>query len=106
MWRNVLKLKGKVEIKEEVRYYKFQGEYVDEYKTYKYDYTITKTAEEDRAIVATMRNSAFCVGQPTTFVYYNTNNITVYYNGSASGNVSTYASYGCSSWLSYSTALI
>jgi len=53
-----------------------------------------------------MRNSAFCVGQPTTFVYYNTNNITVYYNGSASGNVSTYASYGCSSWLSYSTALI
>ncbi|TVZ76107.1 hypothetical protein FB379_14115 [Aeribacillus composti] len=55
---------------------------------------------------STMRNSAFCVGQPATYVYYNTNNITVYYNGSASGNVSTYASGGCSSWLSYSTALI
>lgn len=41
------------EIKEEVRYYEVQGEYVDEYKTYKYDYTITKTAEEDRAVVAT-----------------------------------------------------
>lgn len=53
---------------------------------------------------ARMQNSKFCVGQPTTYVYYNTNNLFV---GSAgiSGNVNTYASGGCSSWLSYSSVL-
>lgn len=51
-----------------------------------------------------MRNSKFCVGQPTTNVYYNTNNL---YVGSAgkSGNVQTSANGGCSSWLSYSSVL-
>lgn len=54
---------------------------------------------------STMSNSSFCIGQPTTNVYYNTNNLTVYFNGSAAGGVSTYASGGCSSWLSYSSGL-
>lgn len=66
---------------------------------------ITNGVNAQARTYAHMRNSAFCVGQPTTNVYYDWNNLSAFHDGRTSGHVYTRATGGCSSWLSYSSTL-
>lgn len=69
-----------------------------------YDYLNGNAVNITVETEATFQNDTFCAGN-TTNVYYDPNAITGTYLGNISGQVSTWASGGCSSWLDYYSVL-
>ncbi|CAM4262774.1 hypothetical protein ACE3MS_08645 [Paenibacillus dendritiformis] len=69
-----------------------------------YSYLSGKAVNITVATTATYQNDTFCALN-TTNVYYNPNAVTGTYIGNISGQVSTNATGGCSSWLHYYNVL-